>query len=139
MLATQAQSVPLTHVKDMKLKHWTALGLAKVDRDQITVIYDDEQLQQFIKETQGFTISQFKTNIKADTVQLLIKMGVVLPDGIKATVANYQQYLESMLIQHPWLRHADPAKCLLKILWFLKTDWEKKPDPIAESSGDEDI
>ena len=123
----------------MKLKHWTTLGLPKEDRDHITEIYDDVSLQKFIKETQGFTISQFKSNIKADTVQLLLKMGITLPDGMKATVLNYQTYLESILHTHPWLRHADPGKCLLKILWFLKTDWEKNPSAAAQSSGDEDV
>ena len=138
MLVSQAQSVPLTHVKEMKLKHWTTLGLAKADRDQITTIYANEELQMFINQTQGFTISQFKSNIRADTVQMLLKMGITLPDGVKATVMNYQGYLESILLQHPWLRHADPAKCLLKLLWFLKTDMERNPDRIAQSSGDED-
>ena len=93
MLVAQAQSVPLTHVKEMKLKHWTTLGLTKADRDQITSIYDNEELQMFINQTQGFTISQFKSNIRADTVQMLLKMGITLPDGVKATVMNYQGYL----------------------------------------------
>ena len=138
MLVAQAQSVPLTHVKEMKLKHWTTLGLSKADRDQITSIYDNQELQMFINQTQGFTISQFKSNIRADTVQMLLKMGITLPDGAKATVINYQAYLEGILSQHPWLRHSDPAKCLLKILWFLKTEMEKKPGGIDESSGDEE-
>ena len=79
-----------------------------------------------------------KWNIRADTVQMLLKMGITLPDGAKATVINYQGYLEGILHQHPWLRHSDPAKCLLKILWYLKTDMERNPARIAQSSGDED-
>lgn len=136
--AVQSQGVPLAHVRDMKLKHWTALGLAKADRDQITEIYANADLQRFINETQGFTISHFKANLKADTIQVLLKMGITPPDGVKATVANYQQYLESVLHQNPWLRHADPAKCLLKVLYYLKTDMEKNPAAVSQSSGDED-
>ena len=141
MLATtaQLQSVPLVHVKDMKLKHWAALGLPKADRDMITRIFASDDLQRFINETQGFTVSQFKANLKADTVQVLLKMGITPPRGVKPTVVNYQAYLEELLHDQPWLRHADPAKCLLKILWYLKTEMEKRPISVEESSGDEDV
>ena len=104
-------------IDNLKPKDWNALGLNKATCKLMDEIYDrKEVLNGFMRDMLGFTITQFKANITAETVQLLQKMGLLV-EG-KATVANYKKMLEEMIEENPFLRHSNPAVCLAKCLYF---------------------
>ena len=104
-------------IDNLKPKDWTALGINKATRDLMDEIYERKTaLNAFLRDMLGFTITQFKANITAETVQLLQKMGLQV-EG-KATVANYKKMLEEMIDENPFLRHSNPAICLAKCLYF---------------------
>lgn len=124
-------------IDNLKAKDWSALGVTKKSRDMMDQIYErKDELNQFMREMLGFTITQFKANITAETVQLLMKMGLMV-DG-KPTVANYKKMLEELLDENPFLRHSNPAVCLAKILYFQKLENDHAEKDEEEEADEEE-
>ena len=125
-------------IDNLKPKDWSSLGLTKETRQVMDSIYQQSDgLDDFIKEMLGYTKTQFMANITADTVQLLMKMGIHV-DG-KPTVANYKKLLEDLLDAHPWLRHRNPAVCLAKVLYFQKLENDAaEKESYSESDEEEE-
>ena len=125
-------------IDTMKQKDWSRLGLTEETLQVMDNIYQQSGgLDDFIKEMLGYTKTQFMANITADTVQLLMKMGIHV-DG-KPTVANYKKLLEDLLDAHPWLRHKNPAVCLAKVLYFQKLENDAaEKESYSESDEEEE-